>query len=80
MGAEAGEVLDAALERLAASDAYLVLADLDDLVGETLPHNVPGHVLPTTWRRRLRHPTSEVLADPDVRRRLKILGVHRRRR
>ena len=24
------------------SDAYLVVADLDDLVGETAPHNVPG--------------------------------------
>ncbi len=79
VGADAGDVLDAALERLAASDAYLVLADLDDLVGETLPHNVPGHVLPTTWRRRLGRPTSAVLADPDVRRRLAILGAGRRR-
>ncbi len=74
VGDGAAAVLDAALERLAHSDAYLVVADLDDLVGETAPHNVPGKILPSTWRRRLRRPTSEILADPDVRRRLAILG------
>ena len=52
-----------ALTRLATSDAYLVAADLDDLLGETTPHNIPGKVLPTIWRRRLRRPTSETLAD-----------------
>ncbi len=69
VGDGAAAVLDAALERLARSDAYLVVADLDDLVGETAPHNVPGKILPSTWRRRLRRPTSDILADPDVRRR-----------
>jgi 4-alpha-glucanotransferase len=64
----------AALERLAASDAYLAFADLDDMVGETTPHNIPGKVLPTIWRRRLRRPTSETLADPSVRRQLAILS------
>ncbi len=54
VGDHASDVLDAALERLAASDGYLVIADLDDLLGETAPHNVPGQVLPSTWRRRLR--------------------------
>jgi 4-alpha-glucanotransferase len=73
VGTSAADLLDAALERLAASDAYLVLVDLDDLVGETEPHNVPGQVLPTTWRRRLRAPTSEVLATAEVRRRLELL-------
>ena len=75
VGDEAADVLDAALERLAASDAYLVVADLDDLVGETAPHNVPGQVLQSTWRRRLRRPTSGMLADGDVRRRLKLLST-----
>jgi 4-alpha-glucanotransferase len=74
VGDGAAAVLDAALERLATSPAYLVVADLDDLVGETAPHNVPGKVLPSTWRRRLRAPTSTVLADPDVRRRLALLS------
>jgi 4-alpha-glucanotransferase len=68
VGPSVPDLLDASLERLSASDAYLVLVDLDDLVGETEPHNVPGQVLPTTWRRRLPAPTSEVLAT--ARRRL----------
>ena len=66
-------LLDGVLSRLASSDAYLVAADLDDLLGETTPHNIPGKVLPTIWRRRLRRPTSETLADPEVRRLLAIL-------
>ena len=63
----AAALLEGALVRLASSDAYLVVADLDDLLGETTPHNIPGKVLPTIWRRRLRQPTSETLADPAVR-------------
>lgn len=74
VGDGAGDVLDAAMERLATSDAYLVVADLDDLLGETAPHNVPGKVLPSTWRRRLPRPTSTVVGDPDVRRRIKLLA------
>lgn len=60
-------LLDATLSRLAISDAYLAITDLDDLVGETTPHNVPGQVLPTIWRRRLAHQASDTLADPQVR-------------
>ena len=61
------------LIRLSYSDAYMVIADLDDLVGETRPHNLPGRVVPEIWRRRLDVPTSELLADPDVQRRLELL-------
>lgn len=68
------DVVDHMLTRLAASDAYLVQADLDDLIGETRPHNLPGRVVPGLWARRLPRPTSEILADPDVRNRLSILG------
>jgi 4-alpha-glucanotransferase len=70
-----GDVLDAALERLAASDAYAVVVDVDDLLGETAPHNVPGRVLPATWCRRLPRPASTVLADLGVRRRAKLLST-----
>ncbi|MGI9031182.1 MAG: 4-alpha-glucanotransferase [Ilumatobacteraceae bacterium] len=66
-------LLDAILERLAASDAYLVLADLEDLRGGRDPHNEPGRVLPTTWRRRLPAPISDMLCA-DVRRRARLLG------
>jgi 4-alpha-glucanotransferase len=68
------DVVDQMLARLAASDAYLVVADLDDLVGERRPHNLPGRIVDGLWARRLDRPTSEVLADPDVVRRLSILG------
>jgi 4-alpha-glucanotransferase len=73
VGTSADALLTAALTRLAGSDAYLVFADLDDLLGEVTPHNIPGKVLPTIWRRRLRRPTSETLADPAVRRLLAVL-------
>ena len=73
VGSSLHELLESALVRLASSDAYLVNADLDDLLGETTPHNIPGKVLPTIWRRRLRQPTSETLVDPAVRRHLRTL-------
>jgi 4-alpha-glucanotransferase len=62
------------MERLAASDADVVVADLDDLLGESAPHNVPGRVLESTWRRRLPRPASAVLGDDEVRRRIKLLA------
>lgn len=70
------DVVDHMLTRLAASDAYLVVADLDDLIGETRPHNLPGRLVDGLWSRRLTRPTSEILDDTDVRRRLSILGRH----
>ena len=73
VGSSRVSLLEGALTRLASSDAYLVAADVDDLVGETTPHNIPGKVLPTIWRRRLRQPMSETLADPTVRRLLATL-------
>jgi 4-alpha-glucanotransferase len=78
VGSTRPDLLAASTERLAASAAYLVVADLDDLLGEITPHNIPGKVLPTIWRRRLRRPTSETLADPEVRRLLRILTERRR--
>jgi 4-alpha-glucanotransferase len=73
----AAGLLDGALERLARSEAYSVVADLDDLLGETAPHNVPGQILDTTWRRRLPRPTADVLADAEVTRRLSLLATRR---
>jgi 4-alpha-glucanotransferase len=75
----ARDVLEAALTRLARSNAYLVIADIDDLIGETRPHNVPGQVLPGTWRRRFAAPASQTLADPRVRHALSIVTDRGRR-
>ncbi len=68
------DVVEQMLERLSLSDAYLVIADLDDLIGERRPHNLPGRVAPELWSRRLDRPTSETLGTPDVRRRLATLA------
>jgi 4-alpha-glucanotransferase len=68
------DVVEQMLVRLAASDAYLVQVDLDDLVGEQRPHNLPGRVVPGLWARRLARPTTDTLDDPAVKRRLAILG------
>jgi 4-alpha-glucanotransferase len=78
VGDAPADVLDAALERLAASDAFATVVDVDDLIGEIAPHNVPGRVLPSTWRRRLPRPASVVLGDLDVRRRVKLLTTRTR--
>ena len=77
VGDDPADVLDAALERLAASDAYATVIDVDDLIGEIAPHNVPGRILPSSWRRRLPRPASVVLGDLDVRRRVKLLSATR---
>jgi 4-alpha-glucanotransferase len=71
------EVVEQMLVRLAHSDAYLVVADLDDLLGDRRPHNLPGRVGPELWSRRLDRPTSETLDDPTVRRRLATLARRR---
>jgi 4-alpha-glucanotransferase len=78
VGDGAGDLFDAVLERLAASDAFVVLADVDDLLGGHDAHNVPGRVLPSSWRRRLPRPMSAALADLDVRRRVKVLSTRHR--
>jgi 4-alpha-glucanotransferase len=67
-------VVDEMLERLSWSDSYLVIADLDDLIGERRPHNLPGQVGPELWSRRLDQPTSETLGNADVQQRLATLA------
>jgi 4-alpha-glucanotransferase len=69
------DLLDSVIERLASSEAWLVTVDLDDLLGETEPHNVPGRVGDTTWRRRLDRSLTDTLADPELQRRLRLLAT-----
>jgi 4-alpha-glucanotransferase len=67
-------VVDQMLIRLGCSEAYQVSADLDDLLGERRPHNLPGRIGPELWSRRLDLPTSETLSEPELRRRLALLS------
>ncbi|HUF12479.1 MAG TPA: 4-alpha-glucanotransferase [Longimicrobiales bacterium] len=64
---DAGAATRAWLERLAASDAALVLVSLEDLWGELEPHNVPGtwRDMPN-WRRRSRLTLEELDEQPEV--------------
>ena len=71
------DVLEQMLIRLSYSEAYMAIADLDDLLGEVRPHNLPGRIVPEIWRRRLDRPTSEILAEPEVRRFLATLARQR---
>ncbi len=73
LGAPDGPLLDVVLARLAASDAQVVVADLDDLLDENRPHNLPGRVVPGIWQRRLDEPLAATLANPRVTRRLRLL-------
>ena len=65
--APAETLLPAALERLAASSARLVLLGLEDLWLETEPHNQPGTPSTENWTLKARHPVDglEELAEVD---------------
>jgi 4-alpha-glucanotransferase len=71
----AGLQLEDALQRLAKSDAEVVLINIEDLWRETLPQNVPGTSTERpNWRRRLRYSLDEIKSDPAVRRLLKLVA------
>lgn len=56
-----------ALRTLAESDAALVLVNLEDLWGETEPHNVPGTgAEQRNWRRRASRPLEVFMDAPDI--------------
>jgi 4-alpha-glucanotransferase len=74
----AREVLRACLSWLAAGDARIVVAGLEDLWGERRPQNVPG----TTdeypnWRRRARHPLERLDRVPGLRATLRTIDEMR---
>jgi 4-alpha-glucanotransferase len=59
--------LESVLMFLAASDAEIVLINLEDLWGETEPQNVPG-VPERSWRHKLRMSLEDAQADGTIRR------------
>jgi 4-alpha-glucanotransferase len=74
------ELADAVLAYLARSTARLVLAQLEDVMGESeqanLPGTVDGH---PNWRRRASHSVDEVGYDRELRRVAAMLAAGRRR-
>lgn len=80
VGGDAEALYAAALERLGTSDAAIVVADIDDLSGLTLPHNVPGvPSYPGAWSRRTAGDVDALVHDARVARLLAVLAAARRR-
>jgi 4-alpha-glucanotransferase len=59
---------DAMARRLFKSDAFEVVIDLDDVLGETASHNVPGTIADTNWSRRSASPVEALRDDERVTR------------
>jgi 4-alpha-glucanotransferase len=57
------QLLMAMMERLRGSDALEVVVDLDDALGVTAAHNVPGTVADSNWSRRLDVAADALAAD-----------------
>ncbi|MHC4391001.1 MAG: 1,4-alpha-glucan branching protein GlgB [Planctomycetota bacterium] len=74
------DLLGQGLTGIAASEAALVMVNLEDLWLESEPQNVPGtsSAARPNWRRRLRRSLSEALADPEVGALLGAVGRARR--
>ena len=72
-----GRMLVAILEWLAASEAEIVLVNLEDLWGEVRPQNVPG-MPERSWRHKLREGLEETMADTQVR--TVLARIHERRK
>lgn len=71
-------IMEACLDWLGATDAELVLMNLEDLWGETLPQNVPGTGQERpNWRRKTRYTLEEIGDQPAVRRILDRIRTHR---
>jgi 4-alpha-glucanotransferase len=68
MSREVGS-LESVLTNLAASEAEIVLVNLEDLWGETEPQNMPG-VPERSWRHKFRMSLEDARADGSIRRML----------
>ena len=78
-GTGAEPVLAACLSYLAASKAGVVIANLEDLYGETNPQNVPGMWKERpNWLRKARHGFEAFREMPDVIRALREVARLRR--
>ena len=72
---ETAPAVDAAIAHVAATPAALAIVPLEDLLGDVEQPNLPGTTTGhPNWQRRLDAPLDRLLAAPDVRRRLDIVG------
>lgn len=72
---EPDSVVEAALGHIAKSPAVLALAPIEDLLGELEQPNLPGTITEhPNWRRRLQAPIQELLVQPALGKRLKVLS------
>jgi 4-alpha-glucanotransferase len=68
-------VVDAAIAHIARTPAAIALVALEDLLGLEEQPNLPGTITEhPNWRRRLDAPTSDLIADAQVRQRCAIFG------
>lgn len=73
---DTGPVVDAAIAHITATPAALALVPMEDLLGEAEQPNLPGTVRGhPNWQRRMKAPLEDLLAEPSVRRRLRLLGA-----
>ncbi len=71
------QILPLLLNRMAQSKSPLVMVNLEDLYGETLPINVPGSDSETNWSRKIRRVWEDLSDDPEIHALLKNLTRHR---
>jgi len=76
---DAGSVVKACLEWLAASDARMLLVTIEDLWQELAPHNVPGTLHERrNWCRRAKYSLEQIAAMPEIREALARIHAARR--
>lgn len=75
--ATAAQILPLMLKHMAQSQSPLVMVNLEDLYGETLPINVPGLDSESNWSRKIRRNWEDLRDDPEILRLLENLDRHR---
>lgn len=73
----AKSMLGPILEALFKSPSRLVMVNLEDLYGETLPVNVPGTSTDQNWTRKMRRTWQDILNEPEIQAFLPIMARKR---
>jgi len=71
---DTGQIADALHAAIARTPSMLAVVQLDDVLGETEPANIPGtHREYPNWRRKLSRTLDEIAADPRLERLARIM-------